>query len=178
MATPPDFSVGAVLTAAQMNAVGLWLIKEQTVGTGVTSVTISDCFSADYDNYKIIISGVDCSLGYGNRFLLRLANVANHFGSMYADLYTGGVSQFFRTNAATSFELGFVSTGDDANYTFDIINPQIAKRTTWHGFYHAATIVGWYGGYYNATTQFTDIEFLAGAGTMTGGKIRVYGYRK
>ena len=32
MATPPDFSVGQVLTAAHMDAVGLWLVKTQTKG--------------------------------------------------------------------------------------------------------------------------------------------------
>jgi hypothetical protein len=41
MATPPDFSSGAVLTAAQMNSVGLWLVKTQTVGTAVSSVAVT-----------------------------------------------------------------------------------------------------------------------------------------
>jgi hypothetical protein len=41
MATPPDFSSGAVLTAAQMNSVGLWLVKTQTVGTTVSSVAVT-----------------------------------------------------------------------------------------------------------------------------------------
>ena len=50
MATPPTFSSGSVLTAAQMNAVGLWLVKTQTVGTAVSSVSVTDVFSSNYDN--------------------------------------------------------------------------------------------------------------------------------
>jgi len=57
MTTPPTFSSGAVLTAAQMNSVGLWLIKTQTIGSAVSSVAVTSAFSADYQNYRIIISG-------------------------------------------------------------------------------------------------------------------------
>jgi hypothetical protein len=31
MATPPDFVDGQVLTAAQMNAIGLWLVRSSIV---------------------------------------------------------------------------------------------------------------------------------------------------
>jgi hypothetical protein len=65
MATPPDFTTGAVLTAAQMNAVGLWLVKTQTVGSAVPDVTVTDAFSADYDNYKILYTGGTASGAVG-----------------------------------------------------------------------------------------------------------------
>ncbi len=48
--TYPSFSAGDILTAADMNAVGLWLVKTQTVGTAVASVTVTDAFSSTYDN--------------------------------------------------------------------------------------------------------------------------------
>jgi len=54
----PSFASGEVLTAADMNAVGLWLVKTQTVGTGVPSVVVTDAFSANYDNYLVTISGI------------------------------------------------------------------------------------------------------------------------
>ena len=55
--TYPSFTSGEVLTAADMNAVGLWLVKTQTVGTAVASVTVTDAFSSTYDNYRIIYTG-------------------------------------------------------------------------------------------------------------------------
>jgi agmatine/peptidylarginine deiminase len=36
---------------------GLRLIKTQTIGTSVSSVSITNAFSATYDSYKIIIEG-------------------------------------------------------------------------------------------------------------------------
>jgi len=159
------------------NPPALEFIKSQTVGTTVSSVTVTNAFSSDYDNYKIIISGIDTTNSFGNQFQMRLANAANHYGSIYADLYNGGVSQFYRTNAQNQFWMGFCSPDNDLNVTFDIINPQKAFRTTWNGFYHGSAVMGWLSGYYSLTTQFTDVTFLVDVGTMTGGTIRVYGYR-
>ena len=53
----PDFAPGDVLTAADMDAVGLWLVKTQTVGTGVSSVTVTGAFSSTYDNYFVTYTG-------------------------------------------------------------------------------------------------------------------------
>ena len=36
---------------------GLVLIKTETIGTTVSSVTVTSAFSATYDNYKIIVAG-------------------------------------------------------------------------------------------------------------------------
>jgi len=48
--TYPSFTSGDILTAADMNAVGLWLVKTQTVGTAVSSVQVTGAFSSTYDN--------------------------------------------------------------------------------------------------------------------------------
>ena len=61
MPTPPDFTAYTSLAAASLNKVGLWLVKTQAVGSGVSSVTVSSCFSADYDNYLVTVDNVDCS---------------------------------------------------------------------------------------------------------------------
>jgi hypothetical protein len=195
MATPPDFTTGQVLTAAQMNAVGLWKITPTsgtTTGAGssasvdsggnvtiagnATSVTINGAFSADYRNYKVLISGIDCTNGFGDLFQLRMANTNNHIASMYSDLYTGGISAFYRNNVVSAANIGFCSPDTDLNITFDIINPQIAQRTSWNGFSYTAGLANWFSGQYNLTTQFTTITFLATAGTFTGGNIAIYGY--
>ncbi len=36
---------------------GLRLIKKQTIGSGVASVSVTDAYSATYEAYKIIITG-------------------------------------------------------------------------------------------------------------------------
>lgn len=48
------FTTGEVLTASDTNTYlansGLVFVKSQTIGSAVTSVTVSDAFSATYDN--------------------------------------------------------------------------------------------------------------------------------
>ena len=60
MTVLPAFTTGQVFTAAAANNMansGLTYVKQQTIGNGVASVTVSDAFSATYDNYKIVING-------------------------------------------------------------------------------------------------------------------------
>jgi hypothetical protein len=44
---------GEVLTAADLNAyAGLILVKTQTIGTAVSSVTVTGAFSSTFQNYR------------------------------------------------------------------------------------------------------------------------------
>jgi hypothetical protein len=53
MATPPDFTAGQVLTAAQMNKIGLWVVKTETAFSAAASVTADSVFTADFTNYVL-----------------------------------------------------------------------------------------------------------------------------
>ena len=53
MATPPDFTAGQVLTASQMSAVGMWLVKTQSFSND--SPLITAVFSADYEHYVAVL---------------------------------------------------------------------------------------------------------------------------
>ena len=48
--------------------VGLVFIKSQTIGSGVSSVTVNDAFSATFDNYIIAVntssSSVNCAFNF------------------------------------------------------------------------------------------------------------------
>lgn len=178
MATPPDFSVGQVLTSATMNQVGLWLIKTQTIGSTVSSVTVTDVFSADFDVYRVTISGATTSSG--TAFMrLQLANLGNHYGSLYYDEYTGSNTAINRTNAAASANISVGGTASTSVGTsFDIHNPfGSSAYTTWNGTYFGGLYTGFFAGSYRVNASFTGISFLMTSGTMTGGIIRVYGYR-
>ena len=45
------------LSTSRANPGGLDLVKTQTIGSAVSTVTVSDVFSATYDNYLITING-------------------------------------------------------------------------------------------------------------------------
>jgi hypothetical protein len=179
MATPPVFTTGAVLTAAQMNGVGLWLVKTQTVGTGVSSVTVTNAFSADYDNYKIVVTG-----GVGSTSLalnVRLgASATGYYGMLnYATYSAASISAAGIVNG-TSWVYGGVASTNMIAMNMDLSGPFLAKTTTMSAIYSEASTTGAAGsfnGFHNSAVSYTDLTIICGAGTITGGTIRVYGYR-
>jgi hypothetical protein len=179
MATPPDFSSGAVLTAAQMNSVGLWLVKSQTVGTGVASVSVTGAFSADYDNYRIIYTNGAASVNTSINLSLG-ATTTNYFNSTTYSLYATGA---FGATANNGVSPAFVYAGSmDATQgvflTVDLFSPFLSRPTGYGGSFIVTDVAGHTGGIQKSNTSFTGFTVTANAGTITGGTIRVYGYRK
>jgi hypothetical protein len=175
--TFPTFSSGEVLRAADMNAVGLWLVKTQTIGTGVSSVTVTDAFSATYDNYLINISGGTAS---GNTTLsFRCGTQAS--GYRYSYLYTAYTSAPLAvgTVTGTSIEyVGFVNT-TGSNGLIGVSGPFLSGPTMVCG--DGGTIGNFAGrvtGYEPGNSSYTSFTLLPASGTFTGCTIAVYGYRK
>jgi hypothetical protein len=175
MATPPDFTSGAVLTAAQMNSVGLWLVKTQTIGTAVSSVTVTGAFSADYDNYKIIISGGASSA----QAFLNLQLGASTTGYYYANsgVTYAGVAFVGGASNTTSFLGGSAFIGNGLQANIELQNPFLAKYTFSQCSGLNTTLATPSIGYHGVATSYTAFTILASTGTLTGGTIRVYGYR-
>jgi hypothetical protein len=178
MATPPDFVAGNVLTAAQMNKIGLWLIKTETIGTTVASVTVTDAFSADYLNYKIVVSGGIASTATTLRLTL---------GATTTGYYTGAVGYTFAGATSNSNEANtaYATLGyANANVifaNFEVFQPFATKYTLMAGdFIVPDTSTGLYqrrGSMLANTTSYTDFTLTNSSGTLTGGTIDVYGYR-
>jgi hypothetical protein len=179
--TFPVFASGDVLNASDMNGVGLWLVKSQTVGTGVSSVTVSSCFSSDYDNYLVTYTGaVASSSGAQLRMYLSNDTGNNYYSNLIHQ--TAGVATVVGTafGPLTGFTVvGTVDTGDFSLF-MNINNPNRALNTNFFGSYNclgASSRVGTMGGWSIATGTNTGFNFTVSAGTFTGGTIRVYGYR-
>ena len=177
--TYPTFNSGDVLTAAEMNAVGLWLVKTQTIGTAVSSVTVTGAFSADYDNYKIIVSGgvgsTSSSIG------LRLsASATGYYAGLIYGSYSGSAVNFIGTNNGASFSFAGVGTTNSLTANIELLNPFAAKTTGISNAYIDSATTGSAGtvtGFHNSATSHTAFTLLVGSGTITGGTIKVYGYR-
>ena len=194
MATPPVFSAGAVLTAAQMNAVGMWRVTTCTVssaggtaatasngvitiGSGNTSVTVNNAFSADFDNYCIIIASVDASTSDQISTLTFGSTTTGYYGSLTLQSYGSASPTILNRNNAASLYL--IASDTDATHfmSFDVYSPNLAQRTGISGTGFGYTYTSWFGGFVANTTAYTNFTIASGAGTMTGGTIRVYGYR-
>jgi hypothetical protein len=177
MATPPDFSVGQVLTAANMNAVGLWLVKTVTVGTGVSSIPVTGAFSADYDSYKVIYDG-----GVASAFSTIAMTLGGNNGdyNMSLPYVTYGSATPLGTSLlnATSFALIGAGNTNYLGLDVDVLSPNLARFTRVQGHYIADAESGSYSGVHKVATAYTDFALSIVGGTATGGTVRVYGYRK
>jgi hypothetical protein len=179
MATQPDFTTGAVLTAAQMNAVGLWLVKTQTVGSAVPDVTVTDAFSADYDNYKILYTGGTASGAVGPLNMKLGSSTTGYYSVATYGLYTGTTGIVSNNNV-----LGYWYYAGAANnvvgniLNIDVMEPfNSAKYTHFNGFFNVVDVAGTTGGYHAVNASYTSFTLTPGSGTISGGVISVYGYR-
>jgi hypothetical protein len=173
----PDFSPGEVLTAAAMDSIGLWLVKTQTVGTGVSSVTVTDAFSADYDNYRIVYNGGVMS--NSTAISLRLgSNASGVFGSLIYNDYTTTTVVGAGDNNTANFTYFGGGDASNAGGIMDLLGPQKAHRTrVVSGPMHYSNFFGTYTAILQNNTQYTAFTLFPFTGTITGGTIRVYGYR-
>lgn len=177
MATPPDFTTGQVLTAAQMNAVGLWLVKTQTIGSAVSSVTVTDAFSADYDNYLITLAGGTYS-GARSAFYLQLGSSTTGYKSqiIYA-AYTTTVAAF-GPGPTTNFVWVGNALSNTLSMCCTLTGPYLTKHTKFSASWQADIDSGNATGIHTVAASYTSFVLsMEFGGTITGGTIRVYGYR-
>jgi len=181
------YTAGEVLTAASLNANlsfaasagGLNFISSTTIGTTVSSVTVTGAFSATYENYLIVISGGVASASTPNINMTLGATVTTYAYAYLQMAWNAVTITGFNSNSASSW----VNVGRGSSNTLDgdilIKNPFEAKRTTVQ--YRSSTALtneSWTlgGGYLNNATSYTDFTLTLSSGTMTGGTVRVYGY--
>jgi hypothetical protein len=174
--TFPVFSAGEVLRAQDMNAVGMWLVKTVTVGAGVTSVPVTSCFSADYDNYRIVLSDVVGSTASNMLFQFSGITTAVYQSSGVFLTFGSSTISGFGPAAETSW---IVAPGNTAtsNWTADIISPFASRRKSFIGGGVGNTSNYQFNGTCSSTSSATGFSIIPSAGTYTGGTIRVYGYR-
>ena len=180
--TYPVFSNGDALPASDLNAIGLWLVKTQTVGSGVSSVTVSNVFSATYDSYRIVYTGFTGSVS-GAAMLIRCVtsggadNASNWKGNAFYIVTgaAGGLSNSNYTNGASADCSGIDTVVTSCS--FDITGPFLTQRTQVN--YNNADNAYWRvsASMLDNATSYTGFKLLTNAGTLTGGTIRVYGYR-
>ncbi len=183
MATPPTFTTGQVLTAAQMNAVGLWLVKSQAVGTGVSSVSITSCFSSDYDNYVISYSNITASAAgvlYGSLLVGTTAQTNGWYGNTFY-IITGAAGALSNATVTNSANVDMGSISSSAGYknsgVFELQAPNLACDT--RAQFSNADNNYWRFGAFIVTnaTQYDGIKIAPSSGTLTGGTISIYGRR-
>lgn len=201
MATPPVFSAGAVLTAAQMNAVGLWLVTPSSVaGSGVTlsgaivtgsassTISVNGCFTSDFLNYVVHWNGLSSNNDVTLQIRLRAGGTDTSTGTVYRyttqQQYVGianvGVSG---SNGANQINMGGTSNAE-TGYEWSVFNPRVAKNTVLQG--QGVNNQAAFGNGIDAyrfqsfvqnSTQYDGFTIFPSAGTLSG-TLAVYGVRR
>lgn len=157
---------------------GLELVKSQEVGVAVTSVTVTNAFGADYDNYRIVYSGTTTSNGEALR--LRYGSTTTGYsGNMIYTSYAGSaVTAVADNNISYHSHVGGGAAGR-VNCTLEVFSPFLSVPTGTASLIYTDGANGGSGRWFlNNSTSYTDFTLLVGSGTITGGTISVYGYRK
>jgi hypothetical protein len=155
---------------------GLTLVKSQTLGTAVTSVSVTDAFSSTYTNYRIVVSSIDASLADQMIIFTLTGSSASYYSATRFFAVGGGSSEINRSNQASAY----LFAQDDENNTngsFDIFQPNLAEYTTWAGSAFTTGNITIFGGKHLVATAYTGFTLTNISGTWTGGTIRVYGYQ-
>ena len=157
---------------------GLVYIKGQTIGAGVSSVTLTDAFSADYDAYKIIATGVGAT-GSGGSVGLQLTGLTTGYYAAILYAVWGSSTPLVATdNNNSSWAFAGSHSTDGLVFNCDLVNPFLAKPTFLNSGSYAAHIGGSTNGKQTSSTSTTGFTVTPSTGTLTGGTIRVYGYRQ
>lgn len=176
-------SLGASDINTYLNNGGLVYIKSQTIGTAVSSVTVSDAFSATYDNYKITIDGGTASTSTDLRLTFG-ASVTGYYSGLvfvaYSQATVGNASGVGAANAAF-FPYAGNGSSNGLFMNVDVMRPFAAAVTGFCGGDIVATTSGsvaFTSGYHSVAASYSSFVIGLSAGTITGGTITVYGYRK
>jgi hypothetical protein len=151
-----------------------------TIGNAVSSVTVSGAFSATYDNYRILYTNGNASAGdiliqmtIGSpvstyRFAQQVGNYGTGSVLTYSVSGTGGVN---------FWNVGYTGTSNETYSMIEIQSPFLAVNKTIqaNGGRNNALIM--MNGMVLDAVSRTDITFTPASGTLSGGTIRVYGYR-
>jgi hypothetical protein len=165
-------------TALGGNYPGLRLIKKQTIGTTVSTVSVTGAFSTDYENYLIIVSGGAGSTTSRLRLTLG-ATATGYFWAVTGRSWSSGTATYAQAQNTTSWGSCGTATTNGINSNVTLFSPFTATRTAMKAEAVGISSVDEYqqgAGYLDNTTSYTAFTFTPSVGTLTGGTIYVYGY--
>lgn len=174
---------GAVTGASTLNgltvptdaiAPGLVLISSQTFNS-VSSVSINNCFTSNYENYHIKIQAT-ASTGTPSGYLLMRSSGTDRTGSVYNSSQNYGTGNNAYTGT-TNVLFSSLAT-EPCPTAFDIFGPALTGKT--HGvglcFRSTSPLTFMSGFLHNESISVDGFTFYTSGATMSG-FIKIYGYR-
>lgn len=181
----PSASSGGLAISASGNVTGagLDLITTQSF-SAVSSVSINNCFSGDYDNYRVL---VQCVAAAGAVMRLRMRAAGSDLSGSHYSYGTGGWdsaggSASYGGGSQTSFGFTYVSTLR-FSLGLDVLSPQLTQFTQVVGSNQGinaadtAYVGASFGGVYFQTTAVDGFTIYPASSNISG-TVSVYGYKK
>lgn len=167
-------------TALQTSG-GISLITSTTF-SAVNSVSVNNCFTSTYENYKIVAY---LTANFGWMYMrLRASgadNTTSNYGMVNVQTTTTNSPTRVTFNNVTSLEYVGLVGNRGSVITLDVASPQLAEYTMVSGIVAAREATDasinnlvTFGGGFNATTQFDGFSFT-NLSSATG-RLAVYGY--
>jgi hypothetical protein len=164
---------------------GLVYVGQTTAGSGVTTLTLNNVFSATYNAYRVVVGGGSISAAASLSMQVidsgGTASTASYYESFIYSAFTGSTVLAANTNNGSNFvrTANAISSSDCATGAFDLVNPFLSKFTH---YYNSANPGGGNGGnsigYHGVASSYTGIKLTSSvASALTGTIVTVYGYR-
>ena len=170
------------------NPTGLEFISSTALSGG--SITVSNCFSSTYDNYRIVLgNGATSNTGVYFYFQWTVAGTPStvNYGWSYHGIRSDGLSYPYRDDASSSgiITLGQLGmnpqfAGAVNNMSMDVFMPFLTARSfaLYQSVSYPSPFVHVTGGIsQDQSTSKDGFKLGVSAGTFTG-TVSVYGYRK
>jgi hypothetical protein len=175
-----DGAAWATVGPAPAVSSGLTLI---TSGTLSNTTSVNNCFSATYQNYKIVLNSYVGPAADTVRFRLRVGGTDNSAANYSAlgitcNLNTGTLSASTQKNATFWSISQSNDMANGLNTSWDLLNPFEAKNTNYTPltfFYGDLTESFIASGIHVSATSFDGFTIFPNTGTLTG-TYKVYGY--
>ena len=175
------FTAVQILTATQMTTLqtnsGLIFITAQTIGTTVSTVAVASCFSSSFDAYKVIVTGGIASTTLEGFNVILTGSTASYYNSAIYASYGGASAAAVGANNGAAWNYLGLGNANTLALNMDLMNPFLAKPTTMQSAITRTDIAGSNMGIHNVSTSYTGLTIAPMSGTITGGTVRVYGYR-
>jgi len=171
--------------APAATASGLTLINTTTY-SAVSTISVNNCFTGTYQNYKIIIqsTATGATTPTDLRWRFRVGGTDNANATYNEELWYGTASTGTVSGAwvAGSTSLGLPSGQGEylGETSLEVFSPQLAQRSIILGIGVAAGSANTHYQtrfqYFNANTQFDGFTLFPSSGNFTG-TVRTYGYQ-
>jgi hypothetical protein len=179
--TFPSFSAGEVLTATDMNAVGLWKVASGTLSLTTTATNVTGVFSSTYKQYRLLLNVTAKS--DTNRVDMRYIvgttpQTTGYYQAGIGSNYTADSAVYYQRSNNDGYFFGG-STNGLVSISMDIFNANKSGVGTMHQGNVMDRNTGYafaIGGVNIATSQFTGFQLVTTTGTATV-EYQVFGYR-